>query len=208
MKFFVSLLVVGTLLTAGSRVFGQDSREQFMTIKLFGGYNFWVLGSAAIPSETSYVSAGGFSFGGDILFLNPKGIQLGIGVAYLPMLSASSNGVGGAITMIPITADIVFNTGFFYTDLGLGFAFLGANLNASAFGMSTNYTWNAPDPGFIIKTGVGLNFKIIDFLGLDVGAALYLPISDFGLSDGQINPFLGIILFSQFNIRAGICFYI
>ncbi len=201
----LSIILVLFLLTAFFSSSFADSAESsetnsFITVKLYGGYNFWVLASALKLGAVTNISTGGFSFGGDFLFGNRRGIQFGIEAAYLPAFSASAGGDSFSINFIPLTADVVFNTSVFYTDLGLGMAFINASTSInSAF---TNFS--APSPAFIGKVGIGLNFKLSELFSIDAGLAFYLPFGDFGLLGGYSNAFADIILFSQINFRVGV----
>ncbi len=210
MKKIITLILFFVLLV--SYAFSQETSEKFMTVKLKTGYNFWVLGAALINGEAAkYLSPGSFMFEGDILFLDPQSIQFGVEVAYLPMLVASATGesgeVKGGLYIIPVTANVVFNTGFFYTDLGLGLGFLNASLSASSESISESLSYSSPELAFLGKVGIGLNFKFHEYVGIDVGTSMYLPFTPFGLTKEKLNPFLVAILFSQFNLNVGVSFY-
>jgi len=201
-KFFL-LITSFCLIIVASFAFAEN--ENLITIKLYGGYNAWVLGGAIFSSSSNAsISAGGFSFGGDFLFGDINGIQFGIEASYLPMLSATEGSLHASITMIPLTANVVFNNNIFYTDLGLGLAFMGAAID-TGFSSLKNF---APSPAFIAKIGIGLNIKLNELIGIDGGLVSYLPFTDFGLTEGKSNFFLNMIGFWQLGLKLGISLYL
>jgi hypothetical protein len=187
----------------------ENIKQKTMTIKLYGGYNFWLLGStfSIVNFFDVKLNSGGFSFGADVLFLDPEKIQFGLGFASLPMLNISGRGMDSFMNMYPLTGNVVFNMGYFYTELGLGVAFLSSNIDTEKAGLSTNFSLSSPSPSFIIKAGLGFNIKLSDYIGLNLGTAIYLPFSDFGIYRGSM---LGIpgILFFQFSLKGGINIYL
>lgn len=187
----------------------SDDNEQFMTIKLHGGYNSWILGTAALSSSGSDINAGSISFGADILFLNPRKVQIGIEAAYLPMLVAGTGSGSFVLSMIPLTANVVINAGVFYADFGLGAAFMTVKAGSVTDPLGSTYSLTAPKPSFLVKAGIGFNFRLIEWFSLDIGAALYLPFSDFGIladSVTNVSPLLYALTLSQFDIHLGVDF--
>jgi hypothetical protein len=197
-------------------LFGQPTESEASTsVKVYGGWNTWVLGSAVLAAAadsgdttSGSVSAGGFSFGADLLFGKAHGTQYGLGCACLPMLQGSAEGSGVSLDMIPIVVEACLNgSGNFYADLGLGLGFLVASLNSDVISSGTTSVFS-PSPGFLAKVGLGFRFPISRVVGIDVGADAYLPFSDFGIISGSAinSAALDVIAFSQLNLRAGLSF--
>ncbi len=200
-------LIVGLLTALISYSFSETNDEYAFTVKLYGGYNMWFFASSPYgltSQEIKDINLAGLSFGGDLLFGDLYSFQFGIEGTYLPIFSALISGNPSAITLIPVSADIVFNRRIFYTDIGIGMAFLDASTTVNS--IYTNFT--APKPSVFFKIGLGLNFKLSDFFGIDTGLSFYLPFGDFGLLGGRTSAYLNMILFCQLNIRLGICFYL
>ena len=121
-KITKGLIILCFLVFASQGIFAQNSDFAIMG-KAWGGLNTWPLGTLltdALKSDLDSnvdLKAYGFSFGGELLFLDPEGFQVGIGLAYLPIISLAikESGSGytaqlnGTTSLIPLTADVVFN---------------------------------------------------------------------------------------------------
>jgi hypothetical protein len=202
-KLFATTLLLAA--AAAPSVFGQ-SADSSLSLRVAGGWNSWVLGSALSSSSTvSEFTAGGLSGSVDLLFGPKDGTQWGLGAAYLPMFKASVSGESASLQLYPLVAELYFNgTGAFYGDLGVGVAFMGATSNANQIDSSSSSSF-APSPGFLAKAGLGWNIPINSLMGIDLGADLYMPFTDFGFGTGT-SPIVDIIVFSQFNLKFGLVF--
>jgi len=206
MKRFLPLFVSVASIIMAASVFGESANStNIITIKVNGGWNTWLLGSAIASGASSVtgVSTGGLSFGVDALYGKRDGLQYGLGFAYLPLISATSNGASVNMSMMPLVAELFFNRrGPFYGDLGLGIAFLGATASSSAL-TSNSSTAYSPSPGVLAKVGLGFDFKVSGLIGIYIGADAYLPFTDFGITGGKSNAALDVIALSEFNLHLG-----
>lgn len=212
MKRLLPFAILAFSAIVASPVMGQsaDTAEtpSKLTIRVDGGWNTWVLGSAAVSENSvSGVSASGLALNADFLVGPSDGLQYGLGAAYLPMLSATVNGSSASIQMFPIVFELFLNNdGPFYADLGIGAAFLSATSNANEIN-STSTSSFAPSPGIVVKAGMGLEFKVNKTVGIDLGADMYLPFTSFGLLSGsEDNALVDAIAFTQFELKAGVAF--
>ena len=232
-KITKGLIILCFLVFASQGIFAQNSDFAIMG-KAWGGLNTWPLGTLltdALKGDLDSnvdLKAYGFSFGGELLFLDPEGFQVGIGLAYLPIISLAikESGSGytaqfnGTTSLIPLTADVVFNAGNFYTNLGLGIGWVKAKLKVSTSGSvppevqqdidDMNREIKNFDIGtvFLVKVGTGFNIPVWQNLAIDFGAALYIPFSSqFNEIGEEMSPFLISLLFSQINLRLGVSYY-
>ncbi|HQC27666.1 MAG TPA: hypothetical protein PLU31_08425 [Treponemataceae bacterium] len=154
------------------------------------------------------IKAYGFSFGGEVLFLDPEGLQIGIGIASLPMMIINSKETNdnASLNLIPLTADLVLNSKNVYTNFGLGIGFM--KLNSKITSNSELDTFGDISTVFLIKAGSGYNISVWQNLAIDFGASVYIPFStQFDEMDEYLNPILTAILFSQINLRLGVSYY-
>jgi len=204
------LLAASLFITAiaSPSVFGEDAgSSSSFSIRVDGGWNTWVLGSAVSTQSTvTGASAGGFAASADVLYGAKDGLQWGLGAAYLPMYKASIDGENVSLQMFPVVAELFFNgSGPFYSDLGLGVGFLSATSNANQINSSSSSSFS-PSPGLLAKLGLGWNFAINQTVGIDLGADFYLPFTDFGLVGSGNSAALDLILFSQSELKLGVVF--
>ena len=197
-KITKGLIIVCFLVFASQGIFAQISNFAIMG-KAWGGLNTWLTGAFGAPMLGNYddgvkIKAYGFSFGGEVLFLDPEGFQIGIGIASLPMMTMNiketdDNGdwinIKASLNLIPLTADLVFNAGNFYTNLGLGIGWVKAKLKVSTSGsVPTEVQQDIDDINreiknfdigtvFLVKVGTGFNIPVWQNLAIDFGAALY-----------------------------------
>ena len=217
MKAALFVLIFAGFLTPG--VFAAEGGAKTVSVKLHGGHNMWVLGEIAFGEIGDFVQAGGWSFGGDVLFLDPKRTQLGIEAAYLSVMdfsigediwgegdvSALEGDISAKVAMIPVTADVVFNSGIFYFDIGLGFAWLVASASAvvNDIELLPGVSGTELLPGYLIKTGIGFNAKLTESFGLDFRASLYLPFWTSDFMSGM-DPLASMLAFSQAYFGVGV----
>ena len=183
--------------------------------KAWGGLNTWPLGTLltdALKSDLDSnvdLKAYGFSFGGELLFLDPEGLQIGIGIASLPMMIINSKETNdnASLNLIPLTADLVLNSKNVYTNFGLGIGFMKLNSKITS---NSELDMFFSDIGtvFLVKAGTGFNIPVWQNLAIDFGAALYIPFSSqFNEINVEMSPFLISLLFSQINLRLGVSYY-
>lgn len=204
-KLRMAIVCVIAALAVNSLSAQSYNDDQFMTIKVYGGANFWVLLTEALNNSNSSILPCYLSGGAQVLFLNPQHVQIGVGAAYLPMLVYGSGNSQFSMTMIPITVDLMLNIKHFYINIGGGAAILSANVGSNPLG--SFYHVNAPSPSFVVKLGVGVNFNLTDVLEIDVGGDIYAPTGTFGIyNDPYSSPLSNILLFTQANVHLGLNF--
>jgi hypothetical protein len=218
-KITKGLIIVCFLVFASQGIFAQNSDFAIMG-KAWGGLNTWLTGAFGAPMLGNYddgvkIKAYGFSFGGELLFLDPEGFQIGIGIASLPMMTMNiketdDNGdwinIKASLNLIPLTADLVFNSRNIYTNVGLGIGFM--KLNSKITSNSELDTFGDISTVFLIKAGSGYNISVWQNLAIDFGASVYIPFStQFDEMNEYLNPILTALILSQWNVRLGVSYY-
>lgn len=231
-KITKGLIIVCFLVFASQGIFAQISNFAIMG-KAWGGLNTWLTGAFGAPMLGNYddgvkIKAYGFSFGGEVLFLDPEGFQIGIGIASLPMMTMNiketdDNGdwinIKASLNLIPLTADLVFNSRNIYTNVGLGIGFMKLNSKITSNINEKEFQEELDDMNreldmfsdigtvFLIKAGSGYNISVWQNLAIDFGASVYIPFSTFDEMDEYLNPILTALILSQWNVRLGVSYY-
>lgn len=136
-------------------------------------------------------------------------MQVGLGFALLPMMSMKVDGDKFGMTLMPLTADLVFNyKKIQYTCLGFGMGFVnvsGQGENEEGGTSSGSFTAGS---GMVFKFGQGMNYPITKAIAIDLGVDMYFPLAmGFGGDDElELSPFMTAIMFSQLNFRIGASF--
>jgi hypothetical protein len=211
-KITKGLIIVCFLVFASQGIFAQNSDFAIMG-KAWGGLNTWIAGAFGAPMLGNYddgvkIKAYGFSFGGEVLFLDPEGLQIGIGIASLPMMIINSKETNdnASLNLIPLTADLVLNSKNVYTNFGLGIGFM--KLNSKITSNSELDTFGDISTVFLIKAGSGYNISVWQNLAIDFGASVYIPFStQFDEMNEYLNPILTALILSQWNVRLGVSYY-
>ncbi len=182
------------------------------TIKLMGGWNSWVFGSAIadekkkqIDNPNLKIRGGGLQGEIHLLWGPTNLIQFGAEFGYLPLFSASYMDLSSSFVLLPLTANIVFNSPIgLYGDFGLGFGWVqyyGSQESEVRESLETVFS----KPAFLGKFAFGINKNITQLIGLDASIYTILPFTSFG-NTGIDNFFLNMIAFWQIGIRVGISF--
>jgi len=211
-------MILCLLITTAVFADGSDDQGfgEILTVKGYVGYNFWYLPSlvgadmlfSSIDDGIKF-SFGGFAFGTQVLFLDRAGLQVGLGFAMLPMMSVKGDGAKLGMTLMPLTADLVFNyKKIQYTCLGFGMGFVnfsGQGENEVGGTSSASFTAGS---GMVFKFGQGMNYPITDAIAVDFGIDMYFPLAmGFGGDDElELSPIMAAILFSQFSLRIGVSY--
>lgn len=215
MKKIIGIMILCLLITTAVFADGSDDQGfgEILTVKGYVGYNFWYLpslvGAEMFAGDGISSSFGGFSFGAQALFFDRAGLQVGLGYAMLPMMSVKGDGAKLGMTLMPLTADLVFNyKKIQYTCLGFGMGFVnfsGQGENEVGGTSSASFTAGS---GMVFKFGQGMNYPITDAIAIDLGVDMYFPLAmGFGGDDElEFSPFMTAIIFSQLNFRIGASF--
>ncbi len=128
--------------------------------------------------------------------------------------------IKASLNLIPLTADLVFNSRNIYTNVGLGIGFMKLNSKITSNINEKEFQEELDDMNreldmfsdigtvFLIKAGSGYNISVWQNLAIDFGAALYIPFSSqFNEINEEMSPFLISLLFSQINLRLGVSYY-
>lgn len=215
MKKIIGIMILCLLITTA--LFAQDNdgqeESQFFTVKGYVGYNLWyipsIMGLELFSNEDIKIAFGGFAFGAQALFLDRTGLQVGLGFAVLPMMSVKEGENKAGLTLMPLTADLVFNyKKIQYTCLGFGIGFVNlSGKGTNDVGEMTSANLEAGS-GMVFKFGQGMNYPITKAIAIDLGVDMYFPLAmgfggDYEL---ELSPFMTAIMFSQFNFRIGASF--
>lgn len=215
MKKIIGIMILCLLITTAVFADGSDDQGfgEILTVKGYVGYNFWYLpslvGAEMFTGDGISSSFGGFSFGAQALFFDRAGLQVGLGYAMLPMMSVKGDGAKLGMTLMPLTADLVFNyKKIQYTCLGFGMGFVkfsGQGENEEGGNISGSFTAGS---GMVFKFGQGMNYPITKAIAIDLGVDMYFPLAmGFGGDDElELSPFMTAITFSQLNFRIGASF--
>jgi len=227
----LSILLLAVFITQG--VLAAESIFP-IEVKAWGGANSWPVGIVMADEimrgigEDMKLETTGFSFGADLLLLNPKGFQLGLGFAYLPVFSLAMTEyydpgdwlkVKTIHALVPLTVDVVFNSKNYYTNLGIGVGWLKAwpEISYRTFSPEVEAEIKSFEDSienfdigtvFLIKAGSGWNIPVWKNLAIDFGGKIYVPFSaNFSeIDDNTPSPLLALI-FSQFNVHVGLSYY-
>lgn len=214
MKKIIGIIILCLLITTAVFADGSDDQGfgEILTVKGYVGYNFWYLPSLVgadmfSSDDGTKFSFGGFAFGTQVLFLDRAGLQVGLGFAMLPMMSVKGDGAKLGMTLMPLTADLVFNyKKIQYTCLGFGMGFVnfsGQGENEEGGTSSASFTAGS---GMVFKFGQGMNYPITDAIAVDFGIDMYFPLA-MGIGEEEnMSPIMAAFLFSQFSLRIGVSY--
>lgn len=215
MKKIIGIMILCLLITTAVFADGSDDQGfgEILTVKGYVGYNFWYLPSLVgadmfSSDDETKLSFGGFAFGTQVLFLDRAGLQVGLGFAMLPMMSGKVDGAKFGMTLMPLTADLVFNYKKNYTCLGFGMGFINVSGKVENEEGGTSSASFTAEPSVVFKFGQGVNYPITDAIAVDFGVDMYFP---FGMRLGEeefttMSPIMAAILFSQFTLRIGVSY--